>query len=173
MEDPITLKELKKARKKLKLRKSPGPDDITNEMLQNLGNTALEKLLQVFNLSWETGTLPQIWREAITIPILKKGKDKKKAASYRPISLTSCVVKTLERIINLRLLHHLETEQIIVPEQAGFRRFFSTEDQVTHLSQEIEDAFQEQKVVLATWIDLQKAFDNINFEVVKILQHFI
>ena len=161
MRDAITLQELQKALKRLKPRKSPGPDNITNEMLQNLGNTALIKLLQVFNLSWETGTVPQTWREAIMIPILKKGKDKKKAASYRPISLTSCVVKTLERIINLRLLHHLETEQLIVPEQAGFRRFFSTEDQVTYLSQEIEDAFQEQKVVVAAWIDLQKAFDKV------------
>ena len=157
----ISVKELQKALRKLKRRKSPGPDEITNEMLKNLGNSALAKLLQVYNSSWETGDVPQIWREAIMMPILKKGKDKKKAASYRPISLTSCVVKTLERIINQRLLHHLETEQIIAPQQAGFRRFFSTEDQVTYLSQEIEDAFQEQKVVLAAWIDLQKAFDKV------------
>ena len=49
----------------------------------------------------------------------------------------------------------------LVPEQAGFRKFHSTEDQVTYLSQEIEDAFQEQKVTFATWIDLQKAFDKV------------
>ena len=158
---PITLTELQKSLKRLKCRKAPGPDGVTNEMLKNLGNRAMLKVLEVFNLSWETGTLPQIWREAVMIPILKKGKDKKKPASYRPISLTSCVVKALERIINHRLLFHLETEQIIVPEQAGFRRFYSTEDQVTHVSQEIEDAFQEQKVVLAAWIDLQKAFDKV------------
>ena len=115
MKQPLTLHELQVALKRLKTRKSPGPDGITNEMLKHLGNTAIVKLLEVLNSSWENGTLAQIWREAIMIPVLKKGKDKKKAASYRPISLTSCVVKTLERIVNQRLLWYLETENILVP----------------------------------------------------------
>ena len=157
----ITLHELLSALKKLKTKKSPGPDGITNEMLKNLGNVAVEKLLEIFNHSWNTGTLAQVWREATMIPIHKKGKDKNKPASYRPISLTSCVVKTLERVINERLLWHLETGNILVPEQAGFRRFRSTEDQATYLAQEVEDAFQEKKCLLAAWIDLQKAFDKV------------
>ena len=161
MKQPLTLHELQTALGKLKTRKSPGPDGITNEMLKHLGNTATQKLLEVFNRSWGDGALAQVWREAIMIPVHKKGKDKKKAASYRPISLTSCVVKTLERIVNQRLVWYLETENLLVPEQAGFRQFHSTEDQATYLSQEIEDAFQEQKHVLATWIDLQKAFDKV------------
>lgn len=161
MKQAITLSELQTALKKLRTHKSPGSDGISNEMLKHLGNTTVLKLLDVLNLSWETGQLAQIWREADMIPILKKGKDRKKAASYRPISLTSCVVKTLERVINQRLLWYLETEKILVPEQAGFRQFHSTEDQVTYLAQEIEDSFQEQKHVLAMWIDMQKAFDKV------------
>ena len=161
MKQPLTLHELQTALRKLKTRKSPGPDGITNEMLKHLGSTATLKLLEVFNHSWETGDLAQVWREAIMIPVLKKGKDKKKAASYRPISLTSCVIKTLERMVNQRLLWYLETENILATEQAGFRQFRSTEDQATYLSQEIEDAFQEKKHVFATWIDLQKAFDKV------------
>ena len=161
MEHEITMAELKSAIKKLKKKKSPGPDSITNEMLQHLGNLALEKLLHIFNLSWRQGQVPQCWREARMIPILKKGKNKTNALSYRPISLTSCVCKTMERIVNQRLQNYLESESIIVPEQAGFRQYRSTEDQTTHLSQIIEDAFQAQKVTLATFIDLQKAFDKV------------
>ena len=56
---------------------------------------------------------------------------------------------------------HLEQESIIIPEQAGFQKFLSTEDQVTYLSQVIEDAFQEQKIVLTCFINLQKAFDKV------------
>ena len=89
--------------------------------------------------------MPQIWKEAIMIPIHKKGKDRRKSSSYRPISLTSCVVKTMERIINGRLMYYLETEKILSEEQAGFRQFRSTEDQATYLSQEIEDTFQEKR----------------------------
>ena len=95
------------------------------------------------------------------IPIWKKGKDKGKTTSYRPISLTSCVSKTMERIINLRMKWYLESEAIIVNQQAGFRQCHSTEDQATYLSQEIEDSFQDKKGVLAVWIDLQKAFDKV------------
>ena len=79
------------------------------------------------------------------IPILKKGKDPKQAASYRPISLTSCVGKTMERVVNQRLKWYLETNDLLAPEQAGFRQFRATEDQTTYLAQEIEDAFQERR----------------------------
>ncbi|KAK7101835.1 hypothetical protein V1264_020159 [Littorina saxatilis] len=161
MSQPLTLHELRSALKKSKAKKSPGPDGITNEMLTHLGSAAENKLLEVFNSSWQEGSLPQLWREAIMIPILKKGKDPKKATSYRPISLTSCVVKTLERIVNERLRWYLESRNLLAPEQAGFRQFRSTEDQVTYLAQEVEDAFQEQKLVFVTWIDLQKAFDKV------------
>ena len=50
------------------------------------------------------------------IPILKKEKDLKQASSYRPISLTSCVVKTMERIVNERLRWHLETTNLLASE---------------------------------------------------------
>jgi len=173
MKQSIKLAELQTALKKLKARRSPGPDAISNEMLTHLGNSAVNKLLEIFNLSWEEGKLPQIWREAIMIPILKKGKDPKQASSYRPISLTSCVVKTMERIVNERLRWHLETTNLLASEQAGFRQFRSTEDQATYLSQEIEEAFQEQKLVFAAWIDLQKAFDKVWTEglLVKLLRN--
>ena len=161
MKLPITLQELHTALRRLKKKKSPGPDNISNEMLTHLGNMATLKLLDIYNLSWKEGKVPQIWREATMVPVYKKGKDKKKASSYRPISLTSCVGKTMERIVNTRLMWYLETEDILSEEQAGFRQFRCTEDQATYLAQEIEDAFQEQKVLFATWIDLQKAFDKV------------
>ena len=161
MTEELTIAELKIAIKQLKKKKSPGPDNITNEMLQHLGNIGLMKLLDVFNLSWREGQVPQCWKEARMIPILKKGKNKNNVLSYRPISLTSCVCKTMERIVNRRLQWYFEAKSIIVPEQAGFRRHRSTEDQTTHLSQVIEDAFQTKKVILASFIDLQKAFDKV------------
>ena len=161
MTTPLTLQELDKVLRRLKKKKSPGPDGITNEMLTHLATASRLKLLEIFNLTWEEGRLPQIWREATMIPVHKQGKDKSKSPSYRPISLTSCVVKTMERIVNSRLMWYLETEKKLSEQQAGFRQFRSTEDQVTYVAQEIEDAFQKKNVLLATWIDLQKAFDKV------------
>ena len=71
MKKNITMEELK-AIKQLKKRKSPGPDNISNEMIQHLGNTALQKLLDMFNVSWSQGQVPQCWKEARMIPVLKK-----------------------------------------------------------------------------------------------------
>ena len=96
MNSPLSYEELTSALLNLKLKKSPGLDAITNEMIVNLGQPALHKLLDIFNKTWQEGTLPQIWREATMIPIHKKGKAKTEASSYRPISLTSCIVKVLE-----------------------------------------------------------------------------
>ena len=142
MDSPISYEELNSALAKLKLKKSPGPDCITNKMIINLGKTALYKLLEIYNKSWEEGSLPQSRREATMIPIHKPRKSKTEATSYRPISLTSCMVKLLERIINTRLKWFLETEKLHVPQQAGFREHQFTEDQTTYLAQEIEDGFQ-------------------------------
>ena len=72
MNSPLSYEELTSALSNLKLKKSPGPDGITNEMIVNLGQPALHKLLDIFNKTWQEGTLPQIWREATMIPIHKK-----------------------------------------------------------------------------------------------------
>ena len=71
------------------MKKSPGADGVSNEMIKNLGTAARAKLLQIFNTSWSTGNIPQVWREAIMIPLLKSGKDGNTVSNYRPISLTS------------------------------------------------------------------------------------
>ena len=65
----------------------------------------------------------------------------------------------MERIVNARFKWYLETNDLLASQQAGFRQFRSTEDQTTYLSQEVEDAFQEQKIVLTECIGLQRAFD--------------
>ena len=111
MSSPFVTKELEDALTMLELRKAPGPDNITNEMLLHLGPSSKKKLLQLFNDGWRTGTVPQVSREAIMNPILKRGKDKLQAESYRPINLTNYVGKLMERLINTRLILHLEDKK--------------------------------------------------------------
>ncbi|PVD27237.1 hypothetical protein C0Q70_12392 [Pomacea canaliculata] len=92
MNKPFNMKEFEEAVKTLSQKKSPGPDKVTNEMLQHLGPRAKTKLLDLFNNSWNSGHVPQIWREADMVPVHKKGKDRAKVDSYRPISLTTSLV---------------------------------------------------------------------------------
>ena len=73
MTECLTLRELEEALKKVKQKKAPGPDGITNEMLKHLGPGAKRTLLCIYNQSWSTGTVPTIWKEAVIRPIPKKG----------------------------------------------------------------------------------------------------
>lgn len=158
---PFTILELEAALSSVKEKRAPGIDGITGELLKNLGHKGKKKLLQLFNESWKTGVVPQVWKDAEMIPIPKPDKDKTSTDGYRPISLTSCVGKLIERMINTRLVHFLEVNNLINNNQAAFRKHRSTEDQITYLSQMIEDGFQKKKSTLVVWVDLEKAFDQV------------
>nr|KAG5697608.1 hypothetical protein BaRGS_001033 [Batillaria attramentaria] len=161
MTSAFTMAELNTAIRTLKTKKAPGKDGILNDMIRNLGPTARQKLLLIINQSWGTGKLPDQWREAVIVPIRKKQKDTTKKSSYRPISLLSCVGKVMERMVNTRLLKHLEENHLLSNTQSAYRKNRSTEDQLVYLAQELEDAFQEKKKVLAIFVDLTKAFDKV------------
>lgn len=87
-----------------------GPDRIHYEFLKHLPHTTL-LLLEIFNNVWKTGNIPPSWQEAIIIPIPKPGKDHSNVNNYRPIALTSCLCKTMERMINDHLIWTLEYDQ--------------------------------------------------------------
>ena len=161
MTKDFSSQELNSAIKKLKTKKAPGKDGIAYEMIIRLGPHARKKLTELLNQSWQSGKFPNQWKEAIIIPILKKGKPKKEKGSYRPISLLSCLGKLMERLVNGRLLNYLEANQLLNNYQTGYRKNRSTEDQLILLAQEIENAFQEKKKVIAVFVDLSKAFDKV------------
>ena len=131
-------------------------------MLKHLPSSGMDFLLHIFNLSWSSHSFPSIWKTSSIIPIHKMGKPLDSPASFRPISLTSCVSKLFERIILSRLLFFLESNSILSPRQAGFRPGRSTLDQILYLSQSISDGFNKprpgSRTILST-IDFSKAFD--------------
>ena len=90
------------------------------------------------------------------IPLLKKNKPKSAPSSYRPISLTLCIGKLVERMLNERLNWWLEHNNIITPGQDGFRSNYTTEDQLIRLTQKIQNGFQMNKDTIAVFVDLEK-----------------
>jgi hypothetical protein len=74
------------------------------------------------------------------IPLLKAKKSASELSSYRPVSLTSTLAKTMEKVVSARLNWYLETQNLLSPAQAGFRRYCSTNQQIVMLSQEIKDS---------------------------------
>ena len=148
----------------LSLSTTTGPDKVAYPMLKHLPRSGMDFLLHILNLSWSLRFFPSIWKTSSIIPIHKMGKPLDSPASFRPISLTSCVSKLFERITLSRLLFLLESNCILSPRQAGFRPARYTLDQILCLSQSISDGFNKlrprSRTILST-IDLSKAFDSV------------
>ena len=134
-----------------------GPDEIHYQMLKHLPENSLETLLNIFNYIWTTGKFPEDWTLATIIPIPKPGKDPAEPNNCRPIALTSCLCKTLERMINKRLTWFLESNNQISRFQSGFRSDRSTTDNLVRLESFIRDAFIKKEHVVAVFFDLEKS----------------
>lgn len=155
---PFTITELHESLQKSN-DTAVGPDDIHYQLLKHLPTNSLITLLDIFNLIWKNGTFPKCWTEATIIPIPKPGKDHTEPINYRPIALTSCVCKTMERMINDRLVWFLESNKLISDFQAGFRKNRSTNDHLVRLETSIRDAFIKKQHLVAIFFDLEKAYD--------------
>ena len=118
-----------------------GPGDVHYQMLKHLPPDAMTTLLNSLNNVWQNGDFPSEWHLANVIPIPKLDKDKSDPSSYRPIALTSCICKVMERMVNNRLVWYLEKNKIITPMQSGFRKGRSTNDQLLRLETFIREAF--------------------------------
>ncbi|KAG1677303.1 RNA-directed DNA polymerase from mobile element jockey [Nymphon striatum] len=138
---------------------SPGPDSIHYQMLKHLPDCSLALILNIFNTIWITGAIPSSWLEATVIPIPKPGKDHTDPLNYRPIALTSCICKTMERMINCRLTYYLETNNILTRYQSGFRRQRSTIDHLVRFETLVREAFVRREHLAAVFFDLEKAYE--------------
>ena len=160
---PLLIGELQSAIKRMKGKGAAGPDNVPPLLLKSLGPLALQELLSLFNSSLSLAHCPRIWRVATIIPLLKAGKSPSKITSFCPISLTSCVVKLLERILADRLYYIAETNNMFSRFQADFRKGRSCEDQITRIVQAIEDGFQQRsmKRSVLTLLNFSKAYDTV------------
>lgn len=128
---PFLIKELDHGIRHLKKKKAPGPNKITNEMLQHLGPYEKTRILNLFNELLIQGILPEEMGRSWIIPVPKKGKPKCNKTSYLPNSLTSCLGKIMERMINNRLMKYPEDNKLLDNCQSGFRKHQSTNNQTT------------------------------------------
>ena len=138
---------------------APGEDLVMYEMLKHLPDNAKKFLLKIMNKIWETGILPKDWKISIVVPVKKPNKDAFQATSYRPIALTICVCKLMEKMINIRLIWHLESKGLISPCQFGLRKNRSTLDPLLRLTNQIQQGFAKQCQTIGVFFDLEKAYD--------------
>ena len=155
---PLTLRELRDALSSTEST-APGEDNIIYEMLKHLPDSAKKYLLKILNKIWDTGILPKSWKIALIIPVRKPNKDPNQATSYRPIALTSCICKLMEKMINTRLVWFLENNNGLSRVQFGFRKNRSTLDPLLRLSNHIQQGFASQRQTIGVFFDMEKAYD--------------
>jgi hypothetical protein len=158
---PVSMEELEGTLKQLKSRSAPGKDGIHNAMLQHLSPQFKDLLIELFNTSLRKGEIPEAWKEAVIIMIPKGDKDRKDPSNYRPISLTSCVSKVLERIVTNRLSLFLEQNGLLPREQSGFRKRRRTTDNLFSLTQKILQAFNRGEKAISFNFDIRSAYDSV------------
>ena len=158
---PITANEILKAVKLLKSSKSPGVDNLLNEHIKSTINIMMPIYLKLFNLIFDSGVVPETWLVGDILPIYKKKGDAKLPENYRPITLLSCLGKLFSSIINNRLSTFAEDNKIITDSQAGFRKGFSTTDNIFIINCLIDIFKSQKKKLYCTFVDFKQAFDRV------------
>ena len=160
---PFSIEELLKTMHKMK-RKAPGNDQVFIDQFKHLGYKGKELLLEIANEIWETGHIPDRWKEAIMVPILKKDKPARDPTSYRPISLLPVGVKIVESLVLHRINPYLEERKLIPMVQTGFRKGNSTminlKRMYTHAYTRSVRATHPESTVMV-FFDAKKAFDSV------------
>ena len=137
---------------------------MSNKLLKRLLPAMLEPLTILFNKSLSEGTFPEIMKKADVIP-LYKAKDNQETNNYRPISLLLTISKLLEKIMYKRTYRFLEDSKQIYKSQYGFRTAHSCENAISELVSEIIKGKQDGMYTLAVFLDLSKAFDSLEHDV--------
>ena len=157
---PFTSKEINSALLR-STSKSPGTDSIPFAFLQNMSTHQQSEFLAFLNYIWNSQQLPHQWKDAVICPILKIGELPTEPKSYRPIALTNCICKLLERIVTKRLQAFLENGRHIAPHQSGFRAGHSTLDNLARLESAARIALIQDDFCIAVFLDISKAFDTV------------
>ena len=118
----------------------------------------LEPLCDIFNKSLSQGVVPVKLKVAKVVPVYKKD-DNQNIANYRPIALLPIFSKILEKIVYKRLNDFSLKKEILIPQQFGFRKKYSTSMGVFNLLNSIIKSFDDGKYCLGIFLDLSKAFD--------------
>ena len=151
---------LQKLLEQLNPHKAAGPDGIKATILKELAKEIAPILKIIFNISYDTGTIPEQWKTAIVQPVYKKG-NKYDAANYRPISLTCICCKLMEHIIASHIMNHGEEHDILYKLQHGFRKNRSCETQLLEFTDDVSKNLEEGKQTDVLVMDFAKAFDKV------------
>ena len=159
---------------KLKSKKSAGIDNISMSLLKEIMPNIISPTVHLFNLSFQTGFIPENYKCAKIITIFKGG-EKDRFTNYRPISILSSFSKILEKIVAIQMLKYLTKHQLLFSGQYGFRPRHDTTQPLIQLLHKIYESLNKDDpgYILCIFIDFCKAFDTTDFQILlRKLDHY-
>ena len=163
---------MEKLVKDINVHKASSVVNVSAYVLKDAFLVLIPQLTFMYNKSFETGIFPYKWKIANVIP-LKKGGDPTDVNNLRPVSLLPLPGKMAERIVHTHISEHVERLGLLNNRQGGFRKGKSTISTVAMLTDDILQGLNSKEYSIATFIDLKKAFDTINHEILlRKLPHF-
>jgi hypothetical protein len=140
-----------------------GPDKFPASILKECKQTLSPVITQLWKLSLATGDIAPHFKHQSVIPVFKKG-NRALAENYRPVSLTSQLIKVFERVLRVKLVQYIEEHSLINKDQHGFRAGRSC---LTQLLSHVEDLMcdlNSDKNADVLYLDFSKAFDKVDHQ---------
>ena len=157
---PVTATELENIVSNLKITKTE-LNQMPVKLFKAISNYISEPLKNLINLSFSSGNFPKSLKLARITPIFKKG-DKNNSSNYRPITSLPFISKIYERCMTNRLISFINKYSLFSNSQYGFRNNLSTQDALLDLTETIYNSLNNKKYQISIMIDLKKAFDSVN-----------
>ena len=150
--------------KSLKTKTSAGHDNIPVDIMKLTINQTASVLAKIVNKSFTEGKVPNLLKIAKVSPVFKSG-DKSIISNYRPISILPSFSKIFEKLVYNRLINYLNKYCVLSNNQYGFRSNYSTSLAILEMVDKISEAIDNKYYSLGIFIDLSKAFDTINHDI--------
>ena len=140
--------------------KAQGPDQIPPRVLKELSEELSVPLCTLFNMSLESGEIPDDWKTAVVTALFKKGT-RSDPSNYRPVSLTCVACKILESLVRDVLVNFMISNDLYSPCQHGFRKHRSCITQLLEVMEDLTQLIEEKEPVDIIYLDFKKAFDSV------------
>ena len=157
----VTPKIVRKVVMNLDLSKASSPDCIPVVVLKNCEPELSYILAELFNKCLKESCFPDCWKVSSVVPVFKNVGERFTVKNYRPVSLLSVVSKVFQKLVNNRIVDHLEKCGLFSDFQYGFRSSRSTDDLLTVASDRISRALNRSGATRAVALDISKAFDRV------------
>lgn len=157
-------KEIIEIVNKCKYKTSTDSNEIDMKIVKNVIEGISQPVTYICNLSFQTGKFPNKMKIAKVVPLYKSG-DRHHFTNYRPLSLLPQFSKILEKLFNNRFDSFINKYELLSDSQYGFRANSSTALALTESIEEITNAIDHKLHSVGVFIDLKKAFDTINHNI--------